>query len=195
MSRSVAEKLPGGAAVPVLREGRVSFRRRLGGLLESGDAVLGRLSTIMAACGVILMLVMLAATCLNIGLRPFGLGVRGIVEGSGYLCALAVGLCMPGAQRAGSHISVGLRTAALSPGMQYAQAALCGLGCFALLLIAGMELVEIAEYARDTGEYIEGFDVSYYGMAAGLAAGLAVHALVFLHGVLSLVCGGTGESS
>lgn len=163
--------------------------------LEAADPFLRKTIAVMAACGVAVMLVTLALICINIGLRPFGHGIRGVVEASGYMCALAVGLCMPGAQLAGSHISVGLRTDRLPESVRFAQAAACGLAGFALFALAGAELLEIAAYARSMGEYMEGFNVPYYGMTAGLAVGLLAHALVFAHGVASLICGGRRAAS
>lgn len=130
------------------------------------------------------MLLMLAVITVNIILRPFGSSIRGTVEVSGYLCALAVGLCMPAAQLAGSHITAGLWESSLPPFLRQLLNPFGNLLCAFLLLLAAKELGSIADYARDMGEYIEGFNISYYGMAMGLAAGVALHGLLFFHGIL-----------
>jgi TRAP-type C4-dicarboxylate transport system permease small subunit len=161
--------------------------RMLASGLERSAGLLRKAAYAMAACGVIGMLVMLGLVSANIVLRPFGAGLRGSVEISGYLCALAVGLCMPAAQLAGSHISVGLLAQKCPVCLQTAQTALCSLASCLALGLAGREIVAIAEYARDTGEYIEGFGISSYGLALGLAAGLFLHALLFAHSLLRLV--------
>lgn len=138
-----------------------------------------------AALGGAVMLVMLAVGAANIVLRPFGGSVRGAVEISGYLCALAVGLCMPAAQVVGSHICAGLWASALPRLARRAQELTSSLICACLLFLVAKELMGIAEHAREMGEYIEGFDVSYYGMAIGFAFGIALHAAIFIHGALS----------
>lgn len=151
-------------------------------------------SSVMALCGVLLMLAMLGMICLNIGMRPFDGGIRGVVEAGGYMGALAVGLCMPGAHFSGSHISVGLLEDRLPRIARLAQSIVCSAVGAALLGVAGWEILSIGEYARDWEEYIEGFNISYYGITIGLAAGLFVHALAFAHGILSLVFQKEGDA-
>lgn len=140
-----------------------------------------------AAFGGLAMLLMLGIVSANIALRPFGESVRGTVEISGYLCALAVGLCMPAAQTVGSHITAGVWVPALPRPVRLAQKAISGLLCAALLALVARELFDIAGYARDMGEYIEGFEISYYGMALGFAFGIALHAAIFAHTALRAV--------
>lgn len=132
------------------------------------------------------MLLLLAIICANIFLRPFGGSIRGTVEISGYLCALAVGLAMPAAQLKGSHINAGLRASSLPKKLLLLQDMFCSLLACLLLGLAGKELLAIAEYAADMGEYIEGFTISSFGMAVGLAAGLLLQALLFAHRALGL---------
>lgn len=170
-------------------ETRVTARTTIFRVLDAGEKGIRVLSFTMAAAGAAFMVLMLVMVCANIGMRPFGLSIRGAVEAGGYLCALAVGLCMPGAQLAGSHISVGLLTDSLPPVPRCVQAVLVNIACGAFLFIAGREVLDIAAYARDMGEHLEGFDISYYGIAAGLAAGLFTHALIFIHSLASLIAG------
>ena len=153
-------------------------------ILDVSEKWLRSLSLAAAAVGGAVMLVMLAVVTANIVLRPFGGTIRGTVEISGYLCALAVGLCMPAAQTVGSHISAGLWVASLPRFMRRMQKAAAALLCAGLLTLVARELAGIAEYARDMGEYIEGFDISYYGMALGFALGIGLHAVLFLHAAL-----------
>lgn len=140
-----------------------------------------------ASAGGLAMLAMLAVVSANIVLRPFGGSVRGTVEISGYLCALAVGLCMPAAQTVGSHIAAGVWVSSLPRPVRLFQKALSSLICAALLAPVARELFGIAAYARDMGEYIEGFDISYYAMAVGFAFGVTLHAAVFAHTALRAV--------
>lgn len=140
-----------------------------------------------AAAGGLAMLAMLVIVSANIVMRPFGESLRGTVEISGYLCALAVGLCMPAAQTVGSHITAGVWVASLPRSVRLLQKGVSSLICAALLALVARELLGIAEYARDMGEYIEGLDISYYGMALGFAFGIALHAAIFIHSALRAV--------
>lgn len=149
-------------------------------LLEQIEKLLRLLSRLASIIGCAALLAMLALVCANIAMRPFGGGIRGTVEMSGYLCALAVGLCLPAAQLAGSHISAGLWLRIFPPRFRLAQQALISLVCAGLLLAVGRELLALAEYTRESGEYIDGFDFSYFGMILGMAIGVALHGLVFV---------------
>jgi len=119
-------------------------------------------------------------------LRPFGGTVRGTVEASGYLCALGIGLCMPAAQMAGSHIAAGIWVSSLPRFVQLVQRGAGSLLCAILLFLACRELFGIAEYALDMGEVIEGFGISYCAMAIGFGFGLALHSTLFLHSFLCI---------
>jgi hypothetical protein len=68
--------------------------------------------------------------------------------------------------------------------VQLAEGIVGNLCCAALLFLVGRELFGIAEYALDMGEIIEGFNISYGGMALGFALGIALHAALFLHALL-----------
>lgn len=150
-------------------------------ILNASEKGLRHAAFAAAAVGGLVMLVMLGVISANIVLRPFGGSVRGTVEISGYLCALAVGLCMPAAQMAGSHIAAGVWVSSLPGPARQAQKGFSSLICAALLAVAASELYGIAGYAADMGEYIEGFDISYYGMALGFAFGIALHAVILVH--------------
>lgn len=151
------------------------------------EAVLRKLSLLAAFIGGAAMLVMLGIVSANIALRPFGESIRGTVEISGYLCALAVGLCMPAAQLAGSHIAAGLWATALPERGRKLRAAFGNCVCGTFLFLVARELCAIAEYANDMGEYIEGFGFSYHGMALLFAFGIALHAALFLLAALKVV--------
>lgn len=153
-------------------------------LLEQTGRALRAASLLLAGAGGVTLLSMLLLVCANIVLRPLNGGVRGTMELSGYLCALAVGLCMPAAQLAGSHIAAGLWAHRLPRRALHVQRALCSLFAACLLAAAGMEIVGVAEYADMMGEYIDGFDFSYALPAVGLALGLFTHAAIFLHALL-----------
>ncbi|MCL1939456.1 MAG: TRAP transporter small permease [Desulfovibrionaceae bacterium] len=152
--------------------------------LERSGRVLRLASLALAGAGGCIFLVMLGVICANIILRPLDGGIRGALELSGYLCALAVGLCMPAAQLAGSHIAAGLWVSALPRLARQIQRILCGLFCAFLLGAAGNEILGVAAYAHDMGEYIDGFDFSYAFMALGLASGLFLQSIIFIHETL-----------
>ena len=158
-------------------------------LLDQTGLALRAASLLLAGAGGVALLLMLLLVSANIALRPMNGGIRGTMELSGYLCALAVGLCMPAAQLAGSHIAAGLWAHSLPRGVLHAQRALCSLFAACLLAAAGVEIAGVAEYADVMGEYIDGFDFSYALMALGLSLGLFTHAAIFLHALLcALFC-------
>jgi TRAP-type C4-dicarboxylate transport system permease small subunit len=156
-------------------------------ILDASETWLRRAALAAAAAGGFAMLVMFGVIAANIALRPFGASLRGTVEISGYLCALAVGLCMPAAQAAGSHIAAGIWASSLPRPVRLLQKGASGLICSSLLALVARELFGIAEYAREMGEYIEGVGVSSWGMAAGLALGASLHAAIFAHAALRAV--------
>lgn len=156
--------------------------------LENARAPLRALSIGMACAGGAVMLLMLVLVCANIVIRPFGESIRGTFEMSGYLCALAVGLCMPAAQLSGSHIAAGVWADALPAFLQKAQAPLCNLLCAALLFLVARNLLLVADYAFVMEEYIDGFSFSYGGMALGFCLGIGLHALLFIHALLCALC-------
>jgi TRAP-type C4-dicarboxylate transport system permease small subunit len=131
-----------------------------------------RAADLAGTLGVALLLVLLLMTCAAFGLRPFGLAWRGAVEAGGYVCAAAVGLCMPLSQFAGSHITGGLWADRLPRKARRVTGIAVSLICAALLGAAGLEVLGIAVYIRQSGELMEGFPFSSAGMAAVLAFGL-----------------------
>lgn len=152
--------------------------------MDASETWLRRTAYAFATIGCAAMLLMLFLVTANIVLRPFGGTVRGTVEASGYLCALGIGLCMPAAQMAGSHIAAGLWISSLPRFAQLAQRGTGSLLGAAMLLLVCRELFGIAGYALDMGELIEGFDISYCGMAIGFGLGIGLHAALFLHSFL-----------
>jgi len=140
-----------------------------------------------ASVGGMAMLVMLGIVTTNIAMRFLGGTLRGTSEISGYLCALAVGLCMPAAQAAGSHIAGGVWTSSFPLRMQRIQKCGASLLCMVLLALVARELYSLAEHAWDMDEYIDGFSIPYYGMAFGFALGIALHAAIFAHTALRVI--------
>jgi TRAP-type C4-dicarboxylate transport system permease small subunit len=152
--------------------------------MDATETWLRRAAYAAAAIGGAAMILMLVLVTANMVLRPFGGTVRGAVEAGGYLCALGIGLCMPAAQMSGSHIAAGLWVSSLPDAAQLAQGSAGSLLCAILLILVGRELFDIAAYALETGESIEGFGISCCGMAAGFGLGVALHAALFLHAFL-----------
>jgi TRAP-type C4-dicarboxylate transport system permease small subunit len=137
------------------------------------ERVFRRAADLAGRVGIALLLVLLCTTCAAFGLRPFGLAWRGAVEAGGYVCAAAVGLCLPMSQFAGSHITGGLWAGIFPRAAQRFLGVVIGLICAALLAAAGFEVFDIAVYIRQSGELMEGFPFSAFGMVAALALGLA----------------------
>ena len=138
----------------------------------------GEASKLASRIGGIFLLLMLLASCANIGMRLLGLPFRGAIEINGYLCAVAVGLCMPQAQRAGIHISGGIWEECFSPKNRKRQHILITALSAALLALVSAELLDLALYAYGSGETIEGFPFSFFALAVLAAAGFILQACV-----------------
>lgn len=156
-------------------------------ILHKSDQVLLRLSKLLAYAGAAALFVILVLICANIVLRPFGGTIRGTAEMGGYLCALALGLCMPLSQLAGSHISGGLWNRHLPKSLRLVMEALVSAACCAVLLLAAREIGGVGAYALEAEEYIDGFEISYFSMAAALAVGLLLQGVIFAQSLLKLV--------
>ncbi len=144
------------------------------------DRVLRIASNLAAVLGGCILALMLGIACAGIIMRGLGGDLRGAVEIGGCLCALAVGLCLPAAQYGGSHIEVGVMADRLPRSVQAAMRPLSRLACAGVLLLAALELRELAAYTQDIGETIEGFSFSSAPMTLGLALGAALQAAIFL---------------
>lgn len=153
-------------------------------LLAKLEIVLGRASKLAAWLGGVVLLIMLLLFCANIALRMTGGGLHGTVEISGYLCAMAVGLCLPAAQLGGSHIELGVLTAGFSERSLSIQKALVSVLSMLVLLFVFKELLDLANYTSLSGETIEGFPFSGVAMILGMSFGVLLHALLFLSCVL-----------
>lgn len=149
--------------------------------LNKFEYLLRKLAMILAGVGAITLLLFLILVCANIILRPFGHGIRGTVEMSGFLCAIAVGLFLPAAQFAGTHISAGFWADRQPRSLRRAQDLAINLFCAFLLTLAGKELLLAADYSYYMGEYVVGFKLPIWAIILGLALGVLTHALCFIH--------------
>ncbi len=143
--------------------------------------VLEKAARVMFVAGGALLLMMLALTLTNIGMRFFlGSSLRGAVEISGCLCAAGIGLCLPMAQMQGCHVAAGMAEERLPMLWRKVQAVLVMLVSAGLLLVAATEIVSLGLFVMEVDERIDGWDFSYYGLVFALAAGCAVQALAEL---------------
>ena len=106
---------------------------------------------------------------------------------SGFLCAIAVGLFLPAAQLAGTHISAGFWADRQPRWLRKAEELLISLFCATLLALAGKELLMVASYSHFMGEYVYGFNLPVWGVILGLALGVLTHMLCFVHGFIGCV--------
>lgn len=155
-------------------------------MLEKTEKILLKLSKLLAYAGAAALALILAVTCANILLRPFGGTIRGAAELGGYLCALALGLCLPLSQMTGAHISAGLWNHRLPRALRLFMELLVSAACTAILVFAAREIYGVADYAMEMGEYIDGFEFSYFPMALALALGLLLQGVIFAHGFVRL---------
>lgn len=155
--------------------------------LNKSDKVLLRISRLLAYAGAVALFIILLLSCANIVLRPFGETIRGTAEMGGYLCALALGLCMPLSQLTGAHISGGLWNKHLPQSVRVIMETLVSAACCAALLLAAREIGGVAAYALEAEEHIDGFRISYFPMAVALGIGLSVQGVIFVQSLLKLV--------
>lgn len=141
---------------------------------------------LLAYAGAAALALLLLLICANIALRPIGGGIRGTAELGGYVCALALGLSLPFSQLSGAHIRAGLWNHALPRRVRLLMDMLVNLLCAAALGVAALEIYGVAEYALDMGEYIDGFEFSYFFMAVALALGLLLQGMAFLRSLIKL---------
>ena len=162
-------------------------------LLTGFECWLKRLSYAAAIAGGLCMLAVMAIICANIAMRAIGPGLHGAVEISGYLCALAVGLCLPAAQLNGSHIELGVLSSSFSERALLAQKSIVSLLSIIILLVVFKELLSLAGYTSISGELIEGFPFSFMFMVLGMALGVLLHGLVFICCMLRALLARQGE--
>ena len=149
-------------------------------IFRQADRALRLGAGLAAGLGGCVLLLMLGVTCAGIVMRGLGGNLNGAVEIAGCLCALAVGLCLPAAQYAGSHVEVGVMAERLPKAARTAMRAPVNLACAAVLFLMAAELRELASDTVDIGETIEGCPFSSACMTLGLALGATLHAGIFI---------------
>lgn len=158
--------------------------------LSALDGAMLKIVRILAYAGAAALAVTLLLVCANIALRPIGGGIRGAAELSGYVCALALGLTLPLSQINGSHIGGGVWNQKLPRPMRLTLDALVNLTCAALLIISGCEIYGVALYGLEMGDYIDGFEFSYFPMALALSLGLFLQGAAFIRNLAPLFARG-----
>ena len=139
-----------------------------------------RLAKGLFALGGILLLVILGLTLGNIILRALGMPMRGVVEISGFLGAAAIGLCLPRAQRTGSHIEAGMLNDRLPRTLRRGVQSGISLLCLGFMVLATVEMLGLGLFVLEVEELIDGWSFSYYGLVFALAAGCSAQALVMV---------------
>lgn len=154
------------------------------------DGLLLKLARLLAWAGAAALAALLLLICANIALRPLDGGLRGSAELGGYICALALGLSLPFSQLCGAHVGAGLWNPRLPRRLRLLLELAANLACAAALAVIAREIYGVAEYAREMGDYIDGFEFSYFPMALGLALGLLLQGVIFLRGLIRLCAPG-----
>lgn len=139
------------------------------------------LSRLLFGLGGILIAAMLALTLGNIILRLCGLPLRGVIEISGYLGAAAIGLCLPRAQRTGSHIEAGMLNERLPRPVRRLCQALVLVLSIGFMLLAADEMIALGLFVHEMDERIDGWSFSYTPFVFALALGCAGQALVLVN--------------
>ncbi len=153
-------------------------------LSDSLNRLTDRLARLLFAAGGVLLLAILGLTLGNIILRAMGMPLRGVVEISGFLGAAAVGLCLPRAQRTGSHIEAGMLSERLPLAARRGLQVVVSCLCLGFMALAASEMIGLGLFVHEVEELIDGWDFSYDFLVFALAAGCAVQALVLADDLL-----------
>ena len=143
-----------------------------------------RLARLLFGVGGLLLLVILGLTLGNIIVRALGMPMRGVVEISGFLGAAAIGLCLPRAQRTGSHIETGMFSDRLPRSLRRVQQITISVLCLAFMILATSEMLGLGFFVHEMEELIDGWNFSYDFLVFALAAGCAAQALVLADDML-----------
>ena len=158
------------------------------------NRVTDTVSRLLFALGGAVLVCILTLTLGNIILRLFGMPVRGVIEISGYLGAAAVGLCLPRAQRTGSHIEAGMMNERLPVLPRRCLQLLTLLLSVAFMLMAASETYALGRFVREMDELIDGWGFSYDFLVFALALGCAVQALVLINDLVQAAAAAYGRS-
>lgn len=145
------------------------------------------LSRLLFALGGALIVAILALTLGNIVLRLCGMPMRGVIEISGYLGAAAIGLCLPRAQLAGSHIEAGMLDESLPPFARRVIRIAVLLISVAFMLLAADEMLSLGLFVHEMDELIDGWDFSYAPLVFALALGCFGQTLVLVNDLIQTV--------
>lgn len=110
----------------------------------------------LAALGGVFLLLLLVLVCANAGARLFGLPLRGAVESSGLLGALAGALALGFAQISHNHITGGVAMHLLPRRVRLVLDTLAYAAGAVFFALAAWELWDMALFTLESGETIDG---------------------------------------
>lgn len=115
----------------------------------------------LAALGAVFLLLLLALVCSNAGARLLEMPLRGAVESSGLLGALAGTLALGYAQVSRNHITGGVAAHSLPRPVRRGLDALAHAVGAAFFALAAWELWDMALFTLESGETIDGVGALY----------------------------------
>ena len=144
---------------------------------------------LLAVPSAIAIAALFALVCFNVAGRSLGIPVRGAVESSGVLCGAGAALALGYAQLQHAHIEGGVAAARLPAWLRTLFNGLSLLASSAFFAAAAYELWDLAMFAFESGETVDGLGECYPWFLAASAFGFAGEACVmgcaFLRAVLS----------
>ena len=144
---------------------------------------------LLAVPSAIAIAALFALVCFNVAGRSLGIPVRGAVESSGVLCGAGAALALGYAQLQHAHIEGGVAAARLPTWLRTLFNGLSLLASSAFFAAAAYELWDLAMFAFESGETVDGIGEWYPWFLAATSLGFAGEACVmgcaFLRAVLS----------
>jgi len=148
---------------------------------------------VLAGPSAVAIAALFALVCLNVAGRAFGIPVRGAVESSGVLCGAGAALALGYAHLQRAHIEGGVAATRL-PGLL--RGLLNGLSLLvtgAFFGVAAYELWDLAMFAFESGETVDGIGEWYPWFLAAASLGFAGEACVTVCGFARFVLSGGKE--
>lgn len=132
----------------------------------------------LACVGGGFLLLLLVLVCLNAVTRFFGLPLRGAVESSGLLGALAAALALGYAQIHHNHITGGSAFARLPRSVRHGLDLLAQAAGVLFFALAAWELADLALFTLESGETVDGVGELYPWLILATVPGFAGQALI-----------------
>ena len=158
----------------------ISIQRQ--GLIRGLERAQRGLAQGLAALGGLFLCLLVLLVCLNAATRFFGFPLRGAVESSGLLGALAAALALGYAQIHRNHITGGVAIEALPPRLRRILDLLAMAAGAVFFTLAAWELADLGLFTLESGETVDGVGGLYPWLILLTVPGFLGQALIMALG-------------